>query len=220
MPLAVLVLAAVLCAAPAPADPPPVESADPTKEGILAQLGLGRGMTVAEIGAGAGWFALRAAEVVGPTGTVYATDIDERAVERLRRHVADLPPTFARVEVRQCRGPRDTALDDLPDDQVDVISMIDSLCFDRSEDRATDVDYLRRLWRILRPGGHLVHHMDCRCAVTPAALAALFAEAGFGPPLPFRAIPQPPASDPLWECRDEAQRARHAYLGIFPKPAR
>lgn len=216
--------ALLLGAGAAPADEAPGASweerqqcADGMKEAMFAQMGLGPGLVVAEIGAGKGWFALNAAAVVGPTGYVYATDIDPPTVDFLRRRIAYLPPTAARIEVRQCTGPRDTALDDLPDGRVDVITMIDSLCFDGTEPREDDVAYLRRLRRLLRPGGHFVHHMDCRCAISTEALNALFAEAGFGPPLAYRDIPQPPLDDPDWFCRTDEQRRRHALLAIFPQ---
>lgn len=215
-----LLLAGAAPAAGEPAGEPAAapQSVDGIKEAIFAQLGLGAGMVVAEIGAGKGWFALNAAQAVGARGRVFATDIDAATVAGLRQRAVHLPPAAAQVEVRLCAGPRDTALDDLPDGSVDVISMIDSLCFDGSEPRAVDLDYLRRLFRILRPGGHLVHHMDCRCDITAPALAALFAEAGFGAPLPYRDIPQPPPAELDWDCRTEVQRRRHAWLGRFPKP--
>ncbi len=217
-------LALLLLAGAAPAGEAPAASwdelqqcADGMKEAMFAQMGLGPGMVVAEIGAGKGWFALNAAEVVGPTGHVYATDIDPQTVDFLRRRIVYLPPSAARIEVRQCAGSRDTALDDLPAGSVDVITMIDSLCFDGTEPHASDVAYLRRLHRLLRPGGHFVHHMDCRCLVGSAELNALFADAGFGPPLAYRDIPQPPLADADWFCRTDEQRRRHALLAIFPK---
>lgn len=43
-------------------------------------LGITAGKSVADIGAGSGWFTVRAARRVGDTGTVYAVDINPEAV--------------------------------------------------------------------------------------------------------------------------------------------
>ncbi|MFB4203118.1 hypothetical protein KBTX_03677 [wastewater metagenome] len=51
-------------------------------------LRLGQGSAVADLGCGGGYVALRAAERVGTTGTVYAFDRDPEAVELLRRTAA------------------------------------------------------------------------------------------------------------------------------------
>ena len=47
-------------------------------------LGIGPGSAVADIGAGRGYFTLRLAERVGPQGRVFAVDIDEGNLNRLR----------------------------------------------------------------------------------------------------------------------------------------
>src|SRR5215475_3129944 len=47
------------------------------------------GMTLAEVGAGSGAVAVAAAEKVGPTGHVYATEIDEKRLGQIRK-AADL----------------------------------------------------------------------------------------------------------------------------------
>ena len=43
-------------------------------------LGIVPGKSVADIGAGSGWFTVRAARRVGPAGTVYAVDINPEAI--------------------------------------------------------------------------------------------------------------------------------------------
>ena len=45
------------------------------------------GMTVADIGAGEGYYTVRLAERVGPKGRVLAQDIDREALDRLGRRV-------------------------------------------------------------------------------------------------------------------------------------
>ena len=52
---------------------------------VMDILAIGPGKTVADIGAGSGWFTVRAAKRVGDAGMVYAVDINPEAV----RHIDD-----------------------------------------------------------------------------------------------------------------------------------
>lgn len=192
---------------------------DTMRERVLDGLALKPGMVVAEIGVGGGWFVVRVAERIGPDGVVYGTDIDPQAIALVQQKVPDLKQPAGRVDLRLCRDPRDTALDDLPDNRVDIVLMIDSLCFDGQESRARNVEYLRRFLRVLRPGGRLVHHMDCHCDVTLDAVKALFPEAGFSPQVEtIDATPDRATVDADWPCHTDAERARHAFIGVFRKP--
>lgn len=47
---------------------------------VMDLLGIAPGKAVADIGAGSGWFTVRAAARVGPTGAVFAEDINSKAV--------------------------------------------------------------------------------------------------------------------------------------------
>ena len=51
---------------------------------VMDLLHITPGKTVADIGAGGGWFTVRAARRVGPTGRVIAEDINPKAVEAIR----------------------------------------------------------------------------------------------------------------------------------------
>jgi predicted methyltransferase len=51
---------------------------------VMDLLHLSPGKTVADIGAGGGWFSVRAARRVGPTGHVIAEDINPKAVDAIR----------------------------------------------------------------------------------------------------------------------------------------
>jgi len=62
------------------------ERADSEKpEALLDTLGLKAGDVVADIGAGPGFFSLRAARRVGPTGRVLAVDVQQDMIDGLRR---------------------------------------------------------------------------------------------------------------------------------------
>ena len=54
----------------------------------LDALALKPGMVVADIGAGSGYYSSRIAKRVGPTGRVYATDIQPGMIELLKRRIA------------------------------------------------------------------------------------------------------------------------------------
>ena len=51
---------------------------------LLINAGLRPGMSVADVGCGPGFFTLPAAEIVGPTGRVYAVDISEQMLQAVR----------------------------------------------------------------------------------------------------------------------------------------
>ncbi len=55
---------------------------------VLQALALRPGQTVAEIGCGTGFYARRLARAVGPSGSVYAEDIQPEMVDLLRRYAA------------------------------------------------------------------------------------------------------------------------------------
>jgi len=51
---------------------------------VMDTLNLHPGNSIADIGAGGGWFTVRAAKRVGPTGHVFAEDINPAAVDAIR----------------------------------------------------------------------------------------------------------------------------------------
>jgi ubiquinone/menaquinone biosynthesis C-methylase UbiE len=55
----------------------------------LDAIGIKKGDTVADIGAGVGYFTWRMAERVGPAGKVYASDIQPRMLEQLKKNIAE-----------------------------------------------------------------------------------------------------------------------------------
>lgn len=55
---------------------------------VMDLLGIRPGTSVADIGAGGGWFTVRAAKRVGPEGKVIAEDINPAAIDAIRKRAA------------------------------------------------------------------------------------------------------------------------------------
>lgn len=113
---------------------------------VVRALGLRPGDTVGEIGAGPGYFTLRLARAVGPSGRVLAVDVvpELMAVLRQRLEAAGLgnvTPILAE--------PQDSHL---PEAGCDLVLVVDS--FHHFPDGTA---YLRGLASRLRPGGRIVN---------------------------------------------------------------
>ena len=112
---------------------------------VLDVLDLRPGQTVCDIGAGPGYFALRAARRVGESGRVFAVDVDPRILDALRARIEK-----AHLEnVTPVLGLGTDPL--LPPLSCDVVLIID--VYHHFPDRPA---YLRRLVGLLRAGGRLV----------------------------------------------------------------
>lgn len=115
-------------------------------EEVLDALALGPGQTVCDIGAGPGYFALRVAKRIGPTGRVFAVDVEPKILDVLR----------ARLEKAGVRNV--TPVLALADDPLlaprscDLVLVVDA--YHHFPDRPR---YLGRLAALLRPGGRLVN---------------------------------------------------------------
>jgi predicted methyltransferase len=55
---------------------------------ISALIEVKPGMRVADVGAGSGWMTVMLARMVGPAGHVFSTEIDDRALDKIRAAVA------------------------------------------------------------------------------------------------------------------------------------
>ena len=111
----------------------------------IAALGLTEGMVVADIGAGSGYYTVRMARAVGPSGRVYATDIQPGMLKILE----------SRVKAEQLDNvvPVAGAIDDprLPAKAIDLALMVD-VYHELSQPQV----FVRRLRDALKPGGRLV----------------------------------------------------------------
>lgn len=118
-------------------------------EEILASIGLAPGMIFVDPGCGEGFFALPAARIVGPTGTVFASDIDAGAIGRLRERAKGEGLAWLSAETRPaeenvaCEGCADIVFYgiDLHDfsDPVQVLRNAKQML--RSSGRLADLDW-------------------------------------------------------------------------------
>jgi precorrin-6B methylase 2 len=154
--------------------------ADLIRDLIFDALALKPGMNVVDIGTGTGLLARRAALAVTTKGRVWATDINESAIARLRKALET--EEIRNVELRFVRGERDTGLDDVPKNSIDRVLVINSAKFGRDDERAQNVSYLKAIRDRMKRGGELVYHLDwIRQSGEDLAVEgskALFAEAG------------------------------------------
>jgi ubiquinone/menaquinone biosynthesis C-methylase UbiE len=111
----------------------------------IEALDLRAGMTVADIGTGSGYYAVRMARKVGEEGRVYATDIQVGMLSILQRRAA--------MEKLSNIVPVLGAADDpkLPPGSLDLALMVD-VYHELSEPQA----FVRRLREALKPEGRLV----------------------------------------------------------------
>jgi predicted methyltransferase len=105
-PLTGRTIAGVMSAAGAAWLDRPEREAEENPEGALDAIGIRPGMVIADIGAGTGYFSIRMARRVGPTGKIYANDLQPEML-RLLRENADR----ARVTTRVFRAASDGAAD-------------------------------------------------------------------------------------------------------------
>ena len=66
---------------------PPDREAWQKPDQVMDALHIAEGTTVADIGAGGGWFTMRLARRVGPNGRVYAVDVQRLMIEAISRRI-------------------------------------------------------------------------------------------------------------------------------------
>jgi predicted methyltransferase len=104
-----------------------------------------RGSTVADLGAGSGYFTVRLAKAVGAAGKVYAVDIQQGMLDLLQRAVTRERLTNVVPVLGAADDPR------LPPESVDLVLMVD--VYHELSAPQTTLGHLRQA---LKPGGRLV----------------------------------------------------------------
>lgn len=111
---------------------------------VMDILGIAPGKDVADIGAGSGWFTVRAAQRVGVSGTVYAIDINPEAIQYIERRVSK----ESLANVKTILSKPDDPL--LPRDSVDAVLLLKTY-----HEVADPVALLEHLRPSLKPGARL-----------------------------------------------------------------
>lgn len=116
---------------------------------ILNLAGIEPGMTVADLGAGAGAFSLEAARRVGSEGRVYAVDVNKELLAKVKAD-AMREQLASRIEIvwADAEAPQGTKLADL---SVDMVLLCNVLFL--AEDKEA---LAKEANRILRPGGRVL----------------------------------------------------------------
>jgi ubiquinone/menaquinone biosynthesis C-methylase UbiE len=113
---------------------------------LIAELGLEPGQTVADVGAGTGYFTRRLARAVGPAGKVLAVDIQPEMLEYLRAELE----ARALTNVQTVLG--DETDPGLPPSSLDLVLMVDVY-----HEFSYPYEMVQGILRALRPGGRLVY---------------------------------------------------------------
>lgn len=147
---------------------------------VVGRLRLRPGDVVADIGAGSGLFEGRLAAAVGPTGVVYAEDVDPKLVGHIAGRAAAMHVTNVRTVLGTFTDPK------LPVRTVDLAFVYDVL--HHIEDRP---GYVKTLAAYLKPSGRIAvvefhpekgsHANQPELQVTRVQGDAVMAAAGFRP---------------------------------------
>jgi ubiquinone/menaquinone biosynthesis C-methylase UbiE len=112
---------------------------------LVSALGLKPGNQVGDVGAGSGYLTWRMARVVGPTGKIYANDIQPEMIAFLRTNLLTRGITNVVPVLGTTTDPR------LPDNTLDLILLVDVY-----HECDHPWEMTRRMTDALKPGGRLV----------------------------------------------------------------
>jgi SAM-dependent methyltransferase len=114
-------------------------------EKVLDALQVPEGATVADIGAGVGYFTWRLARRVGPTGRVIAVDVQQKMLDMLAEHLKRRRVANVEMVLGGVRDPR------LPEGEVDLALLVD--VYHEFQEPEAMVKAIRKA---LKPDGRMV----------------------------------------------------------------
>ncbi|MBX7481169.1 methyltransferase domain-containing protein [Qipengyuania sp. 6D47A] len=174
------------------------------------------GMTVADIGAGNGYYTVRLAERVGDEGRVLAQDIDSDALSRLGRRIERQRLENVSIRLGEPADPM------LPENSFDRIFMVHMY-----HEIEQPYEFLWRMWPALREGGQVIvvdiDRPTDQHGIDPLLLSCEFRVAGYelvafrdAPELAgyyaqFKAAARRPSPEEILPCRgDQAAMGEEA----------
>lgn len=114
-------------------------------DAALDGIGVAKGSTVADVGAGVGYFTWRLAQRVGPHGKVYANDIQPEMLARLKKNMAERGLTNVQAVLGSEDDPR------LPPGKIDLVLLVDVY-----HEFSKPQEMLQKIRESLKPDGRLV----------------------------------------------------------------
>ena len=123
----------------------PERDAEQKPDEVIKALGIKQGETIADIGAGSGYFALRFSRHVGDSGRIYAVDISSDMILFMNRRIRDLKLKNV------------ATLLSAPDDPLLMDGSIDRFFICNTWHHIEDkTHYLALMKQMLRPGGQII----------------------------------------------------------------
>lgn len=124
----------------------PERDADQKPTEVLQALDLRPGMSIADLGSGSGYFTRRFIDSVAPGGTVYAIDVEPKALDYIREHLTPKQRDHGTIHFvhADADNPR------LPPASVDLLFLCNT--YHHIEDRT---QYFARAAHAIRRGGRL-----------------------------------------------------------------
>lgn len=164
------------------------------KEKVLRSLNIREGQTVLDAGCGDGYMAIKFAGKVKSTGKVYAMDVDEKAVENLKKTAETniLKPVIGDISAR-------TAFEESSMDLIYISNVLHGF----SESQMAGLT--RETQRLLKPGGIL------------AILEFKKEEMPFGPPIDIRLSPRELTGKFPLTPKGTIDIGDYLYLQLFEK---
>jgi len=123
----------------------PGREATEQPEKVLEALQIGEGTTVADVGAGVGYFTWRLAERVGPKGKVIAVEIQQKMLDLLADNLKKRNLTNVEMVLGEARDPR------LPQGALDLALLVNTY-----HEFSEPVSMMTAIHRALKPSGRLV----------------------------------------------------------------
>lgn len=111
---------------------------------VLKELDLKVGDIVVDIGAGDGWWAEKMVKFIGSKGTIYASEVEQKKVDKMKEKCADVP------QIKPYLCPTDST--GLTDNSCDLAFLSKTY---HHLNKGGHIDYLRHLQEVVKPTGRL-----------------------------------------------------------------